>query len=437
MSIRVFIVDDHALVRTGFRLILGSEPDIEVVGEADSAEQALPQIRKLKPDVVLCDLHLPGLSGLEVTERVVRGEYGSRVIVVSVLEDGPMPRRLLEAGAFGYVGKACDAVELLEAVRDVARGRKYLSSAIAQGLALAGLQGEMASPFDALTPRAMLDTLLRGQMAAVASVEHAVPSLERAAGAMAQAIRAGGRLVYVGAGSSGLMAMADALELPGTYGLDASQVVVLMAGGLPGAYGRAELPGGPEDDAGAAEDEIAAHRIGAGDCVLAVTASGSTPYVLSAAAAARKAGAVVVGFANNGKVPLFDLADVAVLLETPPEIVAGSTRMGAGSAQKIAFNMASTLMATMLGHVHEGHMVNLKADNQKLRARAQRMVSEIAGIDLEQAEARLAEASGSVKIAVLLAAGAGGLTEAEALLAAGGQHLSAALRFMQTGKVSI
>ncbi|MFN3311633.1 MAG: response regulator [Thermomonas sp.] len=163
MSIRVFIVDDHALVRTGFRLILGSEPDIEVVGEADSAEQALPQIRKLKPDVVLCDLHLPGLSGLEVTERVVRGDYGSRVIVVSVLEDGPMPRRLLEAGAFGYVGKACDAAELLKAVRDVARGRKYLSSAIAQGLALAGLQGEMASPFDALTPRELEVALLLNQ----------------------------------------------------------------------------------------------------------------------------------------------------------------------------------------------------------------------------------------------------------------------------------
>jgi DNA-binding NarL/FixJ family response regulator len=161
--IRVFIVDDHALVRTGFRLILSAEPDIEVVGEADSAEQALPMIRKLKPDVVLCDLHLPGLSGLEVTERVVRGDYGSRVIVVSVLEDGPMPRRLLEAGAFGYVGKGCDAAELLRAVRDVARGRKYLSSSIAQGLALAGLQGGQASPFDALTPRELEVALLLNQ----------------------------------------------------------------------------------------------------------------------------------------------------------------------------------------------------------------------------------------------------------------------------------
>ena len=162
MSIKVFIVDDHALVRTGFRLILGRELDIEVVGEAESGEEALPQIRKLKPDVVLCDLHLPGISGLEVTERVVRGDYGSRVIAVSVLEDGPMPRRLLEAGASGYVGKACDAAELLKAVRDVSRGKKYLASAIAQGMALAGIAGN-TSPFDALTPRELEVALLLNQ----------------------------------------------------------------------------------------------------------------------------------------------------------------------------------------------------------------------------------------------------------------------------------
>ncbi|MFT4179806.1 MAG: response regulator [Thermomonas sp.] len=163
MPIRVFIVDDHALVRTGFRLILGGEADIEVVGEAESAEDALPLIRKLKPDVVLCDLHLPGLSGLELTERVVRGNYGSRVVAVSVLEDGPMPRRLLEAGASGYVGKACDASELLRAVREVARGRKYLASAVAQGMALSGLQGSKDSPFDTLTPRELEIALLLNQ----------------------------------------------------------------------------------------------------------------------------------------------------------------------------------------------------------------------------------------------------------------------------------
>ncbi len=152
MTIRVFLLDDHALVRTGMRMMLSAETDIEVVGEADSGETALPMIRRLKPDVVLCDLHLPGISGLEVTERIVRGEYGCRVVVVSVLEDGPIPKRLLEAGASGYVGKGGDAAELLRAVRDVARGKRYLANGIAQHLALAGIGGD-ASPFDALSPR--------------------------------------------------------------------------------------------------------------------------------------------------------------------------------------------------------------------------------------------------------------------------------------------
>lgn len=152
MTIRVFLLDDHALVRTGMRLMLSAEVDIEIVGEADTGEIALPMIRRLKPDVVLCDLHLPGISGLEVTERIVKGGYDSKVVVVSVLEDGPMPKRLIEAGASGYVGKAGDAAELLRAVRDVARGKRYLANGIAQHLALAGIGGE-SSPFDALSPR--------------------------------------------------------------------------------------------------------------------------------------------------------------------------------------------------------------------------------------------------------------------------------------------
>ena len=152
MEIRVFIIDDHALVRTGLNLILSGENDIEVVGDAESGEEALPLIRKLKPDVVLCDLHLPGLSGLEVTERIVKSEQAARVIIVSVLQDGPMPKRLLEVGASGYVGKGGDATELLRAVRDVSRGKRYLASSIAQTLALSGISGD-GSPFDTLSPR--------------------------------------------------------------------------------------------------------------------------------------------------------------------------------------------------------------------------------------------------------------------------------------------
>ena len=152
MTIRVYVVDDHALVRAGMRMILSAEADIEVVGEAESGEDALPEIRALKPDIVLCDLHLPGVSGLEVTERIVRGEYGPKVIVVSVLEDGPMPKRMIAAGAAGYVGKGGDARELLRAVREVAGGRRFLASRVAQSLALSGLDAS-ESPFDSLSPR--------------------------------------------------------------------------------------------------------------------------------------------------------------------------------------------------------------------------------------------------------------------------------------------
>lgn len=151
MTIRVYLVDDHALVRTGMKLILQHEVDIEVVGEADSGEIALAEIRRLKPDVVLCDLHMPGISGLEVTERIARAGT-SKVVVVSVLEDGPLPKRLIDAGACGYLGKGGDAAELVRAVRDVARGRRYLGSNIAQNLALAAVDGD-GSPFDQLSPR--------------------------------------------------------------------------------------------------------------------------------------------------------------------------------------------------------------------------------------------------------------------------------------------
>ena len=162
MAIRVFIVDDHALVRAGMRMILSAQTDIEVVGDVESGEAALPLIRQLRPDVVLCDLHLPGLSGLEVTERIAHGTDGPRVVIVSVLEDGPMPRRLLEAGASGYVGKGGDAQELLNAIREVARGKRYLANSVAQNIALSGVSGS-ATPIDALTTRELEVALLMAQ----------------------------------------------------------------------------------------------------------------------------------------------------------------------------------------------------------------------------------------------------------------------------------
>lgn len=152
MTIRVYLVDDHALVRTGMKMILSGETDIEVVGEAETGEDALRDVRQLLPDVVLCDLHLPGVSGMEVTERIVRSHRNTRVVIVSVLE----------AGAAGYIGKGCDAQELLRAVRDVAMGRRYLGTSIAQNLALSTVEGN-GSPFDNLSPRELEVALLLTQ----------------------------------------------------------------------------------------------------------------------------------------------------------------------------------------------------------------------------------------------------------------------------------
>lgn len=289
------------------------------------------------------------------------------------------------------------------------------------GTATEARHGE-AEGLDVRPPRDVLSLLVSGQQAAAHAVEAAIPSIEAGAELVADAIRNGGKLVYAGAGSSGLMAMADALELPGTYGISREQIVVLLAGGIASLT---DLAGAPEDDVALAEKD--AEVVGSDDCVICVSASGSTPYAVAVAAAARKRGARVVALANNPGARLFAHADVPVLLETPPEVIAGSTRMGAGTAQKIAFNMLSTLAAVKLGHVHDGHMVNLLADNEKLRARAARMVAEITGVETEEASRLLARASGSVKVAVLLSGGAPDAEAARAALARSGEALRPAL----------
>lgn len=151
--IRVLIVDDHALVRTGFRMILAREADIEIVGEAASGEDAIRLAKQHAPDVVLMDVHLPGISGLEATERITQALARTRVIAVTVQDGQPFPKKLLAAGASGYVTKACPADELLAAVRTVARGQRYLSRDVANIIALESLNGQGASPFESLSPR--------------------------------------------------------------------------------------------------------------------------------------------------------------------------------------------------------------------------------------------------------------------------------------------
>jgi N-acetylmuramic acid 6-phosphate etherase len=282
---------------------------------------------------------------------------------------------------------------------------------------------EKARGLDTLSPAEILRLLGSAQQEAAHAVDAACDAIARASELAAATISSGGKLIYAGAGSSGLMAMADALELPGTYGIANEQIVVLLAGGVADLL---DLKGSPEDNIDQARAD-AARAIAAGDCVISISASGSTLYALAIADVAKAKGARVIGIANNAGAKLFDGADVAILLETPPEMISGSTRMGAGTAQKIALNMFSTLMAIRLGHVHDGHMVNLRADNIKLKGRAARIVSEISGVEIPEAVRLVDAAHGSVKAAILLAAGAQDRNSAEAMLRDSGQSVRRAL----------
>ncbi|WP_316359929.1 N-acetylmuramic acid 6-phosphate etherase [Devosia sp.] len=282
-----------------------------------------------------------------------------------------------------------------------------------------------ASGFDTKPPEEALAILAVAQVEAARVVQEAVPEIAKAAQLAADCITGGGRLVYVAAGSSGLMALADALEIPGTYGLARDRIKVLLAGGLAALT---DMEGSPEDDADAARAAIAEAGVGKGDCVIALTASGYTPYPMAAVDAARAAGARTIGISNNSGAPIFEKVDVAICLPTPPEVIAGSTRMGAGTAQKIALNMLSTMMAVHLGHVHDGFMVNVIADNAKLRGRARRIVMAVSEVPEDAAAAALEQAGGAVKVAILLAAGADGLAEAQRLLDESRGHLRPALK---------
>ena len=275
----------------------------------------------------------------------------------------------------------------------------------------------MAEGLHLVPPEQVLSRALAAQLAALAAVGPALPQLAAAARMSAQALRAGGKLAYAGAGSSGLMALADCLEMLGTFGIPAERTPLLFAGG---ADALLKMTGGVEDDPALAGADLARAELGAGDVLIAVSASGTTPYTLAVAAGATKAGAKVVGIANVPDSPLLQAADVPVLLETGAEIVAGSTRLGAATAQKVAMNLVSVLVGVELGHVHDGMMVNLIADNAKLRDRAARIVARLAGVDTGIARVALNRTRGAVKAAVLVARGASPESAGARLAAAGG-----------------
>jgi N-acetylmuramic acid 6-phosphate etherase len=269
----------------------------------------------------------------------------------------------------------------------------------------------------------ILSAFSEGQEQAVAAVRSARPALAIAARAIAERVGETGRIIYAGAGSSGLIAALDGAELAGTFGWPEERTVFVLAGGTTLAPA---LHGGNEDDAERGRAEMVLLSPRHADVIIAVTASGSTPFTLSATAAAREAGALTIGLANNPAAPILRAVDVPVFLDSGPEILNGSTRMGAGTAQKAALGFISTLAMIRMGHIYDGLMVDLRVDNQKLRRRAITMLRYIAGCDEAEAVEALDRSGGKVKRAALVLKGVA-LAEADRLLAVTGGNLRTAL----------
>ncbi len=247
-----------------------------------------------------------------------------------------------------------------------------------------------------------LRVLLDAQVQSLGALSQALPALEQAAEAASAALRSGGRPGYAGAGSSGLMALADCLELSGTFGIAPERTPMMFAGG---ADALLHMKGSVEDDPALALADLDRSGLTAGDVLLCLSASGRTPYALAMTKAAQERGVTVAGFANVAGSALLEQADIAVLIDTGAEVVSGSTRMAAATAQKVALNMLSVLVGIRLGHVHDGYMVNVIADNIKLVDRAARIVAAVAGVTQPEAEAALARTGGAVKPAILVARG--------------------------------
>ena len=274
---------------------------------------------------------------------------------------------------------------------------------------------------DALAPRALAHVLVETQRGAVDAALAASDAIAAATDLVVAALRGSGRVVLIGAGTSGRLAVLDAAELPPTFGLDPQRVQARIAGGDVALRGAVE---GAEDDVAAGAQAVG--DVGPGDVVIGVSASGGAPFVRSALQAARGRGAHTVALVNVPRAPLAEHADVAIVAATGAEPIAGSTRMRAGTAQKIVLNAISTGAMIRLGKTYRNRMVDLVATNAKLRARAERLVRELAGTEID-AGALLAAADGSVKTAIVMARRAVDRAAADALLADAGGRLAAVI----------
>jgi N-acetylmuramic acid 6-phosphate etherase len=286
---------------------------------------------------------------------------------------------------------------------------------------------ERASPrysdIDVWAPVDIAEAMIEGQFTAVAAVRAARSALLQAAVAAAERLRKGGRLVYVGAGTSGRLAVQDGAELVPTFSWPQERLLLLIAGGRNALLRSVE---GAEDAVDQAARLAQQHDIGGDDVVIAVAASGTTPFTVSCLNEAKRRGALTIGVANNRDTPILKEADHAIWLDTGAEPIAGSTRMKAGTAQRITLNVFSSLVMILLGRVYDGLMVDLQAVNQKLVRRSEAILTRLTGRSGEEAREALRRAEGNVKLAVLLLHGCDVKEATDVLDRAGGQ-LRAAL----------
>jgi N-acetylmuramic acid 6-phosphate etherase len=296
------------------------------------------------------------------------------------------------------------------------------------------METERASPrysgIDLWDPSEILDAMIEAQFAAVAATRAARPALERAARAMEARIRYRGRLVYAGAGTSGRLAVQDGAELMPTFSWPEERLLLLMAGGNEALLRSVE---GAEDEVGRAQNLVRQHVIDNKDAIVAVAASGTTPFTLACLREAKRRGALTIGIANNAGTPLLEEADHPIWLDTGAEPIAGSTRLKAGTAQKIALNLLSTLLMILLGRVYQGLMIDVQAVNEKLVRRSEDMLARLTGCSRTDARNALQGAHGSVKLAVMLLRGCEPEESVRLLDRAGGQLRAALALIGQQG----
>lgn len=259
----------------------------------------------------------------------------------------------------------------------------------------------------------LVNALVDDQLNAVNAVRAAAPRLAAAVTAAVPRMEAGGRLIYVGAGTSGRLGLLDSVELYPTFSWPHGRAVALLAGGSDAMFVAVE---GAEDDIVQGAADLQSVNVMANDVVLLIAASGATPYVLGALRAARAAGALTIGFANNTDAPIALEAEIGITLDTGAEIISGSTRLKAGTSQKIALNSFSSALMVRLNKVYGNLMVDLKATNAKLVRRAIRLTSFATGASEEAARAVLEQCDFHVKTAIVALSKQTGVEEARALL---------------------